>query len=72
MVQKAEPNKTKILLWIAVNAVFKPIYKIVILPPGKRGMQVPEYKEVLDHFFGELARRETDLNSIFYQQDGAS
>ena len=72
MVQKAEPNKTKVLLWVACSAIHKSIYKIVILPPGKREMQVPEYKEVLDHFFGELARRGTDLNSIYYQQDGAS
>ena len=72
MVQKAEPNKTKVLLWVACNAIHKPIYKIVILPPEKRGMQVPEYKEVLDYFFGELARRGTDLKSIYYQQDGAS
>ena len=72
MVQKAEPNKTKVLLWVSCNAIDKPISKIVILPPGKRGMQVPEYKEVLDHYFGELTRRGTDLNSIYFQQDGAS
>ena len=72
MVQKAEPNKTKIMLWIAVNAVHKPIAKIIMIPTGQRGMKVPEYKQILDHFFSELERREIDPKSILYQQDGAS
>ena len=50
----------------------KPIWKVVIIPQGQRGMQIPEYKEVLDHFFGELSNRGVNLNDIYYQQDGAS
>ena len=72
MVQKAEPNKTKVMLWVGCHAIHKPIGKVIIIPTGQRGMKVPEYKQVLDHFFGELETRNIDKNDIYLQQDGAA
>ena len=46
MVQKAEPNKTKVMLWVGCHATHKPIGKVIIIPTGQRGMKVPEYENI--------------------------